>query len=41
MTISFNALRKEFKGFFHAVGTSDSFRPTGDCSIHEITRISE
>lgn len=41
MTISFNTLRKEFKGFFHAVGNSDSFRPTGDCSIHEITRNAE
>ncbi len=27
--------RKEFKDFFYTVGMSDSFRPTGDCSIHE------
>lgn len=34
MTVTFKTLRADLKHFLNAVGNSESFRTTGDCSLH-------
>lgn len=34
MTVSFKTFRADMKSILHNVGNSESFRTTGDCSIH-------
>lgn len=34
MTVNFKTLRADLRHFLNAVGNGESFRTTGDCSLH-------
>ncbi len=38
MTVSFKSFRADFKGILSNMGRSESFRTTGDCSLHNCNR---
>ncbi|WP_262709749.1 hypothetical protein [Duncaniella freteri] len=38
MTVSFKSFRADVKKVLHHIAESESFRTTGDCSIHHVNK---